>query len=37
VQQPMDMIRDMKNNTEMDYATITVATQSLAQLVSDTA
>ena len=37
VQQIMDMLQDMKNNAEMDYATIAVAVQSLGELVEETA
>ncbi len=37
VQRPMDLMLDMKNQAEMDYATIAVAVRSLAQLVAETA
>jgi glutamate dehydrogenase len=37
VQRPMDMMHDMRNHAEMDYATIAVAVRSLAQLVNETA
>jgi len=37
VQRPMDMMHDMRNLAEMDYATIAVAVRSLAQLVNETA
>jgi len=37
VQRPMDMMHDMRNHAEMDYATVAVAVRSLAQLVNETA
>ena len=37
VQRPMDMMNDMRNHADMDYATIAVAVRSLAQLVNETA
>ncbi len=37
VQRPMDMMHDMRNHAEMDYATVAVAIRSLAQLVNETA
>ncbi len=36
VQRPMDMMHDMRNSSEMDYATIAVAIRSLARLVNKT-
>jgi glutamate dehydrogenase len=37
VQRPMDMMHEMRNHAEMDYATIAVAIRSLAQLLNETA
>ena len=37
VQRITDMMQDMRNHAEMDYATIAVAVRSLAQLVDETA
>jgi glutamate dehydrogenase len=37
VKRVMDMMHNMKNHSDMDYATITVAVRSLAQLVNETA
>ena len=37
VKRVVDMLDDMKNHSDMDYATIAVAVRSLAQLVKDTA
>jgi len=36
VKRVVDMMHDMKNHADMDYATIAVAVRSLAQLVNDT-
>ena len=36
IKRVVDMMHDMKNHTDMDYATITVAVRSLSRLVSET-
>ena len=37
VKRLMDMMQNMKNHSDMDYATIAVAVRSLAQLLNETA